>query len=244
MPNGDLSEMRHGQPSDPGARPTGMLYGTRELAGALKELGIGATPPPSGLTKWLPTINVILGVVLSLSLGTAFAIYKASSNQLDAATNDIVAIRNEVAALKTDRTARIAKLDEWRDAVETELRVYRVGHAEFQQAKGTLIELGRKLGDGRDERLRDRETDRKDAQQSRDAIIEAISDLKQQVALLRQSMEARGRRSEDNPFGGNQRWNGLPFLGLPAPRSILREILLPLPSAAQILRVADRRPPS
>lgn len=191
---------------------------SRMINSLIKQLRESAPPSSGGLTKWLPTINVVLGVLLTLTLGGAFAAYKTGTNQLDANTNEISALRNEMKSLKEDRSARIAKLDEWRDTVEAELRVYRVGHSEYQQTKAVVSELGKKLGDGRDERLRDRENDRSANQAARDMIMNAIGDLKTQVALLRQSVEgARGRRPDESPFGDqNQRWDG-PYLPLTPP---------------------------
>lgn len=117
------------------------------------------------------------------------------------------ALKASVTGIERDRASRIGDLDRWRDGVENELRVYRIGHSEFQQMKGVVAELGKKLSDGRDERLRDRETDRSNQQQATERIMAAISKIETQVALLRQAVEgARGRKPED-PFGGeNQMW--------------------------------------
>lgn len=78
MPNGDLNEIRHGRPGgDASRQATGMLDGPQDLAQALRELGLGPAAPQSPIIKYLPTINVLLGVVLAATIAAAGTAYRA-----------------------------------------------------------------------------------------------------------------------------------------------------------------------
>ena len=183
-----------------------------DIAARLMKLRMSSdksSPNGNGARSWYErhssTINVVLGVLLTTSIALVGGVYKSSMDRLDTIEGTASKAMNGVERIDKDRTARLADIDRWRENVETELRTYRVANAEFQQLKGVVGKLGEQLASGREERLKDRETDRQEAQRSREMILGAIGDLKTQVALLRQ--EARGRRPDDAPFGGeNQMW--------------------------------------
>lgn len=110
--------------------------------------------------------------------------------------NERIDLKAVVEQIQRERSARIADLDQWRKGVEDELRVYRVALSEFRQLQGTVKEQGAALDRGRSERLADK-----------DKVVDALSNLRTEVALLRQSLGAPGRRPEASPFGGeNQMW--------------------------------------
>ena len=183
------------------------------------------------------TINVVLGVLLTATIALVGGVYKSSMDRLDTIEGTANKASNGVERIDKDRVARISDLDRWRESVEAELRTYRVAHAEFQQMKGVVGKLGEQLATGREERLKDRETDRQEAQRSREMILGAIGDLKTQVALLRQSMGAPGRNPDQSPFGSgeNQMWT--PPLIDPS----LRPPLILKATVNRPVRVAARR---
>lgn len=182
-------------------------------------------------------INVVLGALLSIATVVVGATIKRQNDVEETANK----AQSGVERIDKDRTARLAGLDRWTESVETELRTYRVSNAEFQQMKGVVGKLGEQLATGREERLKDRETDRQEAQRSREAILAAIGDLKTQVALLRQSMGAPGRNPE-NPFGGgeNQMWIP-PLLNPEADRPLILKATLSRPFRVGVRRGGKRR---
>ena len=60
-----------------------------------------ARPPPeeSAFTRWLPTINVILGVCLAASIAGAGAAYRSSTTQMDQSTQDIRDLRHDLSLI-------------------------------------------------------------------------------------------------------------------------------------------------
>lgn len=169
--------------------------------------GNGAAATRSWYDRYAGTINVVLGALLAFSLTLVGVIYKSSTDRLDRierAANDAT---RELEALQKDRSARNASGDQWRESTEKELQGYRIGLSDFRQMQGTVREHAEALRRGRDERLADK-----------DKIVDALAQLRTEVALLRQSMESR-RRSE----GESQMWNGLlsphPIVRASLPRS-------------------------
>ncbi|PZQ13620.1 MAG: hypothetical protein DI565_13845 [Ancylobacter novellus] len=182
-----------------------------------------AAPPPvkSWYERYGGLVNVVVGIVLTALIGVTVNAQRDQADRMDRIEGLAKSALTGVDRIDKDRSARIADIDTWRARSEEEFKSWRVGYSDFRRLEGTVAELGKKLSDGRDERLRDREADRTANQAARDMIMGAIGDLKTQVALLRQ--EVRGRRAED-PFGGeNQMWI-VPPPGRPAPL-ILRAML-------------------
>lgn len=184
------------------ATPEGVSQLGAEIAGQLSKLRMSTDASPAtgatGIHKWMPTINVVLGVFLAASLGTVGAVYKSSTDRLNEIEKTAGDASRGLDALNKDRVARISDVDSWRNKVEDELRIYRVGYSDFRRLEGTVGELSKKLDDGRSERLADK-----------DKVIDAVNSMKTEIALLRQSVEA-GRREGRAPFLENPTWNGRP----------------------------------
>lgn len=177
----------------------------------LQELRVKYPPPSAG--SWLKYQNFV--ATLMVAAFTFFgAVYWRSVDKISTLRKTAIEAKSLVDQVQHERTARIAEIDQWRSNVGGELRTYRIAYAEFEQMKGTVSEISKKLSDGRDESLRDRENDRNSQQRDRDMIMNAVGDLKTQVALLGQSITrgAPGRIPEQSPFGDrNQTWIALPW---------------------------------
>lgn len=154
-------------------------------------------PPPAN--GWLKYQNIV-ATVMAASFAFLAAAYWRSIDASEATSKLAREAQAGVEIIQKDRTARIADLDQWRQKVEDELKVYRVGYSDFRKLEGVVAQLDGKLDSGRSERLSDR-----------DKMFDAINNLKTEVALLRQSVEARGRRADDAPFDRNQRWTAPPW---------------------------------
>lgn len=149
-----------------------------------------SAPPPNGIGKALPTINVILGVLLAATITGVGAVYASSTDKLNTATADVAALQQDLKQLKDDRTQRIATTDARIKQLEDQDRTYRVALSDFRRLEGVVGQIDQRLSQGKDERL-------SDTQKLRDALNE----VKLTIALINQKLEEQRR-----PFGENQMW--------------------------------------
>jgi len=223
MPNSDLSEMK----SDPRrASPqaaSGMLYGAKELADALREMSIAPAAPPAKDPWWKAVTSAWAGpagvaLIAGSIIGGVLELRDANKSIADNAAG-VEKLRTDVGAIQRDAkdTADILnRISARMDQTEADIKARRTGVDEWRKSVERQLEpvrdYGFKIGEAK------RRADEQEIRTTRilevrrafeEKMQETLSRIDARLSVIEHRARQEAGRQGRGPFLESPIWNGL-----------------------------------